>query len=350
MAGKRAGLSKGENTRSGMLWEVERILDEIEELHKQGKSGKIGILMLENVPDLISSKFVKQYHLWEQKLTELGYTSFCGVLNSKNYLIPQNRRRVFVISILGDYSYDFPRKKPLKYKLKDFLEHEVDERYYLSQKVIEFFIANTEKQNENGNGFKFSPTGGDSVAKCITTKAGSRMDDNFVIDEEDEENFSLFVAKKYAERGDIPELYNPYNDSEIKDVAPTLTTKCGDVTSSAAVLVKEEGNKTIKIKNATQQGFLEAEEGDGVDISGRMQYHRGTVQKGLCQTITTMGGENIGVVVDGSIKKVGNYGNGHHAKDVFDTDGVAPTITTGNHGLGIAIVVEDERGDNDEEG
>lgn len=192
--------------------------------------------------------------------------------------------------------------------------------------------------------------GGDSVAKCITTKAGSRMDDNFVIDEEDEENFSLFVAKKYAERGDIPELYNPYNDSEIKDVAPTLTTKCGDITSSAAVLVKEEGNKTIKIKNATQQGFLEAEEGDGVDISGRMQYHRGTVQKGLCQTITTMGGENIGVVVDGSIKKVGNYGNGHHAKDVFDTDGVAPTITTGNHGLGIAIVVEDERGDNDEEG
>lgn len=160
MAGKRAGLSKGENTRSGMLWEVERILDEIEELHKQGKSGKIGILMLENVPDLISSKFVNQYHLWEQKLTELGYTSFCGVLNSKNYLIPQNRRRVFVISILGDYSYDFPRKKQLKYKLKDFLEHEVDERYYLSQKVIEFFIANTEKQNENGNGFKFSPTGG----------------------------------------------------------------------------------------------------------------------------------------------------------------------------------------------
>lgn len=62
------------------------------------------------------------------------------------------------------------------------------------------------------------------------------------------------------------------------------------------VLIREDF-PSIPIKNATEQGYLEAEEGDGVDISGRMQYHRGTVQKETSQTITTMGGEDIGVVV-----------------------------------------------------
>lgn len=80
-------------------------------------------------------------------------------------------------------------------------------------------------------------------------------------------------------------MFNPYHECEIKDIAPTQTTTCGSTTSTS----------TILIKNATKQGYLEATEGDGIDISSRMQYHRGNVQKESIQTITTSGGNDRGV-------------------------------------------------------
>jgi DNA (cytosine-5)-methyltransferase 1 len=136
-----------------------------------------------------------------------------------------------MVSILGDYNYTFPKPIKLEKKLKDMLEDNVDEKYYLSDKMINFFTKNEEQQKENGNGFRFNVSDGNVIAKTITTRAGSRMDDNF-----------------------------------------------------------------IKIKNATKKGYLEATDGDGIDISSRMEHHRGTVQKGKTQTLTTMGGENNGVV------------------------------------------------------
>ena len=104
------------------------------------------------------------------------------------------------------------------------LEDNVDEKYYLSDKMINFFYTNEVKQQEKGNGFRFNVSNGDTIEKTITTSAGSRMDDNY-----------------------------------------------------------------IKIKNANSKGYLEATEGDGIDISSRMEYHRGTVQKDKIQTITTRG-------------------------------------------------------------
>ena len=90
-----------------------------------------------------------------------------------------------MVSILGDYAYDFPIKLKLKYRLKDFLEKQVDEKYYLSDKMIEFFTYNNEKQKESGNGLKSETISADddqASAKTITTRNGSRMDDNFVAD------------------------------------------------------------------------------------------------------------------------------------------------------------------------
>ena len=102
----------------------------------------------------------------------------------------------------------------------------------------------------------------------------------------------------------------------------------------------------ILIKNATSKGYLEAQEGDGIDISSRMEDHRGTVQKGKAQTITTMGGENIGVVIKTNVPekvvKVGNYSpSGHNASSIVDTGGVAPTVME-NHGTITAILEEEE--------
>ena len=116
-------------TRSGLLWEVERILGELENLPQ--------ILIMENVPEVIGTGNIKHFEKWENKLTELGYTNYIGVLNGKNYLIPQNRRRCFMVSLLGDYAYDFPVKQTLKYRLKDFLEKNVDEKYFLTKEKID---------------------------------------------------------------------------------------------------------------------------------------------------------------------------------------------------------------------
>ena len=131
LAGKRLGMgvsqSKG-GTRSGLLWEVERILDELE--------NKPQILLMENVPEVIGEKNIEDFHKWESKLEELGYKNYVEILNAKDYGIPQNRKRCFMVSVLGEYAYNFAEKQKLHLKLKDMLEEQVDEKYYLSKKQI----------------------------------------------------------------------------------------------------------------------------------------------------------------------------------------------------------------------
>ena len=131
------------------MWEVERLLDECEQLPQ--------VLLLENVPLLLSKKHIGNFQLWRKKLESLGYSNFVQLLNSKDYGIPQNRNRCFMVSILGDYHYTFPKKRKLEKKLKDMLEDKVDEKYYLSNDMIQYFLANSEMQKEKGNGFRFEP-------------------------------------------------------------------------------------------------------------------------------------------------------------------------------------------------
>lgn len=128
-AGLGKGMEKGSGTRSGMLWEVERILDECENLPQ--------ILLMENVPDVIGSKNIIHFAKWLEKLEKLGYHCYWQVLNAKDFGVPQNREKCFMVSLLGDYLYEFPKKQKLEIRLKDILEKEVDEKYYLSSKAIE---------------------------------------------------------------------------------------------------------------------------------------------------------------------------------------------------------------------
>lgn len=127
LAGNRKGMKKGDSTRSGLLWEVERLLEECQELPQ--------ILLMENVPEVIGSNNVQDFNLWQKKLESLGYSNYFQLLNAKDYGIPQNRNRCFMISILGEYYYQFPHKKKLKLRLKDMLEEQVDEKFYLSEKT-----------------------------------------------------------------------------------------------------------------------------------------------------------------------------------------------------------------------
>ena len=212
-----AGLRKGfedTSTRSGMLWEVERILTECKELETIPS-----VLLMENVPLIHSiGDNMNSFQKWINRLEELGYKNYWQDLIATDYGIPQTRNRTFMVSILGDYNYTFPKPIPLKLKLKDMLEDSVDEKYYLSDKQI--------NDIQSWNAYE-----------------------------------------------------KPLENMEKTDknnISPTLTTRSGAYAAGM-----------ILVKNATKQGYLEATTGDGIDISSRMEHHRGTVQKDKIQTLTT---------------------------------------------------------------
>ncbi len=156
-AGQGKGMTKDSGTRSGLLWEVERLLNEMTE--------KPQILLMENVPQVVGSTGIKDFAKWIERLERFGYKNYWQCLNAKDYGIPQNRNRCFMVSLLGDYFYSFPNPMKLQVRLKDFLDKKVDEKYYLSDKTVEMFIEHTKKQQAKGNGFKFEPTNGGGLAK-----------------------------------------------------------------------------------------------------------------------------------------------------------------------------------------
>lgn len=221
LAGKGKGMSDT-STRSGMLWEVERILTECYELGTLPQ-----ILLMENVPQVHSQDNMKDFHKWQVRLEELGYKSYWQDLIATDYGIPQTRNRCFMVSILGDYGYTFPQPIPLKLKLKDMLEDNVEKKYNLSEKMIE----GMKKTSFNSYSYENMNMTDKKACKTLTTATGER--------------------------------------------APLF----------------------IEIKNNTKKGYLEATDGDGIDISSRMEHHRGNVQKNKIQTITTSGGKDRGVVI-----------------------------------------------------
>lgn len=149
-AGLQRGGEEGSGTRSSLLWECRRAI-----LAKKPK-----YLLLENVAALVSKKFLPLFNRWQRELESYGYSNFAQVLNAKDYGVPQNRERIFLVSILGEAQYHFPQPFPLELRLKDILEDEVDERYYLSDKMIDCFTNRTKIAKEKGNGFRFNPTNG----------------------------------------------------------------------------------------------------------------------------------------------------------------------------------------------
>lgn len=154
-AGKGAGMGKGSGTRSGLLWEVERLLNECTELPQ--------VLLMENVPEVAGTKNMPHFAKWLAVLEELGYKTKWGVLNAKDFGVPQNRARCFAVSVLGDYYFDMPKGYTIQYRLKDFLEKCVDETYYLKEETIQALNIHKERHEAQGHGFGWKPTDGGGV-------------------------------------------------------------------------------------------------------------------------------------------------------------------------------------------
>ena len=163
-AGKQSGMAKGDNTRSGLLWEVERILKECKELPQ--------ILLMENVPAVCGQKNIKDFQQWISFLESIGYKSKYQILNAKNYEVPQNRDRCFMVSWLGDFYYEFPEPIPLSRRIKDVLEENVDEKYYLSDRVVERLIRSqnvqVERERERERAVKQSVAADEESSTLIT--------------------------------------------------------------------------------------------------------------------------------------------------------------------------------------
>ena len=130
-AGAQMGFEEGSGTRSSLLWECKKAIE----------AKKPQYLLLENVKAMVSGKFLPGYLKWCDWLTEQGYTNFQQILNAKDYGIPQNRERVFVVSVKGDAWFSFPQEVELKTRVVDVLEEEVDEKFYLDQERVDKFIA-----------------------------------------------------------------------------------------------------------------------------------------------------------------------------------------------------------------
>lgn len=180
-AGKQQGMSRESGTRSGLLWEVERLLKETKELPQ--------ILLMENVPDVLSKKNCKDFALWIKFLENLGYTNKYEILNAKDYGVPQNRERCFMLSWLGeDYYYDFPDKIPLKIRLKDVLQKKVDEKFYLRNTTFDYLV---------GGGEKLAKQSGQADEEVLTDIAGILLSNKGKTIEKQCEYASVLLARDY---------------------------------------------------------------------------------------------------------------------------------------------------------
>ena len=143
IAGRQGGMSEGSETRSALLWEVKRLLQETALLPQ--------VLIMENVPEVVGNNNRENFNKWVNFLESLGYKSKWQILNSRDYEVPQNRERCFMVSWLGDYYYDFPAPKPLTKVLRDLLqpESEIEERYYLSEKGVNYVLRQDIKRTQS---------------------------------------------------------------------------------------------------------------------------------------------------------------------------------------------------------
>ena len=231
LAGSQAGGDEGSGTRSSLMYETIRIVEKLNPKY----------VIWENVKNVLSKKHVHNFNQYIDYLTKLGYTSYFKVLNARNYGIPQNRERIFVLSIKNDIDifYNFPEPLELKIKLNDLLEDEVDEKYYLSEKMKEYIVANNEKWTGNNDKSLINK----EVASTINTAEGTRRCD----------------ASNYICKG-LP------NDFDLK----------------------------LLIKNATKKGYEEGYPGDSVNLTyPNSKTRRGRVGKQVAQTLETQCNQGV---------------------------------------------------------
>lgn len=253
LAGKQKGLfnADGTQTRSGLFFEALRIIE----------ATQPRVAIAENVKNLTSKKFNAQFQIVLASLEAAGYNNYFQVLNAKDYGIPQNRERVFIVSIRKDIDngmFHFPEGFTLQLRLKDMLEDAVDEKYYLSDSQI--------AKIENSN-FAQEATRIQKGDVCQTLLARDYKDPKCV------EVRPIRLGNVYGEQFGTGFGGNVWATDGL---APTLKT-----TSAAS-------QQFVIVKEATKQGYAEAYEGDSINFEQpNSKTRRGRVGHQIAQTLTT---------------------------------------------------------------
>jgi len=257
LAGKGAGGDEGSGTRSSLMYETIRIVEKL----------KPKYVIWENVPNVLSKKHIHNFQNYIQFLDNLGYKSAYEVLNAKDYGIPQNRERLFVVSVLNgrtrdllglELYFDFPQPIQLKLKLKDLLEEEVDEKYYLSDKMLNYMYGVNQRESKFPRRERFEANinrKNQDIANSVTTNAGNRPTDNFVKDNRNlkEQLCDYLVQNNLVKENDvINHSYSSWRakqefhteNSRNNNISATLTTR----PDTLGIAVKDE---TIRIRKLT---------------------------------------------------------------------------------------------------
>lgn len=283
VAGKQAGGDKDSGTRSSLMYETLRIVEKLQPKY----------VIWENVKNLLSKKHRHNFDAYIEAMSELGYVSKYKVLNAKDYGIPQNRERVFTVSIRDDHKktmleriedfayFEFPEPVPLEKKLKDVLEKEVDEKYYISDAMMDYFMGINQKPSKFPRKERFLANinrKNQDIGNSITTNAGQRPTDNFV-----KEPFIV------ASRG-----RNPDNPSDRTTGAPTkqrLEPRIDGMTNTITTVQKDN---YVAIRTANKTGYDLATDGDGVDLAyPKSTTRRGRVGHGVSKTLPTSDSQGV---------------------------------------------------------
>lgn len=294
VAGKGAGIKEG--TRSGLLFEVERLLNVASESGTLPK-----YLLLENVKNLVSKKFKADFDRWLSFLFSLGYTNYWQILNAKDYGIPQNRERVFCVSIRGEHSpFVFPEKQELKLRLRDMIDAVVDEKYYLKESTIRSII------NSTFNSRRDSIKTGDQVANTLLARdwkgpqcvqvgevVGEKWDKMHDISRRVYEpdgisptvhcqqggNTELKIAENFV-LGGLQAHQSPRTDG----ISPALTEAMGKGGGQTPVIIDTNQAAAERFFKQAVETVLEneCEVGDTVDA-----FNKKVNRSGVCPTITT---------------------------------------------------------------
>lgn len=293
VAGKGAGIKEG--TRSGLLFEVERLLRVASE---KGTLPKY--LLLENVKNLVSKKFKADFDKWLDFLAELGYTNYWKVLNAKDYGIPQNRERVFCVSIRGEHKpFVFPKPKELTIRLRDMIDETVDERFYLKESTIRSILRST------FNSRRDSIRPGDGLANTLLARdwrgpqcvqvgevVGGKWDKMHDISKRVYEpdgiaptvhcqqggNTELKIAEDFV-LGGLQKHQTPRMDG----ISPTLTEAMGKGGGQTPIIIDTAEPKERFYKQAFETlKENECEVGDTIDA-----FNKKVNKSGVCPTLTT---------------------------------------------------------------
>lgn len=270
VAGLGAGGDKGSGTRSSLMYETLRIVEKLRPKY----------VIWENVKNLLSQKHRHNFDAYQEAMEKLGYVNYYKVLNAKDYGVPQNRERVFTVSI-REREYEWPSPIPLERRLKDMLEATVDEKYFISDAMMDYFMGVNQKPSKFPRRERFLANinrKDQDRANSVTTNAGQRPTDNFVKEP--------FVV---ASRG-----RNPENPSDRTTGSPTEQRLEPKFDGTTNTLTSVQKDNYVAVKTANKKGYDIAADGDGVDLAyPDSKTRRGRVGHGVSKTLPTSDSQGV---------------------------------------------------------